>query len=1341
MDDMHRRPVIGLAAAAAFILGGTWHAAAADNRVLIIGIDGAGGSYLPAANTPNIDALAAAGAARYDFLNEAALVANPPEGYGASGANWSTIATGALAAHHGVSDNSFSGSRYDQYPHFYQYVEQQKPQLFTASIVDWSPINDFILGDTPADLSIGGISDNAVRDVTVNLLQTGDPHAIFLHFDQVDAAGHGVGWGTSAYYNAIANVDGLIGNILTALNSRPGVLSGTEDWLVTVTSDHGGQSTSHFASQGLINWQVPMVLSGPSVPDGAPLKQGTLRDVAATALWHLGIDPFGTAVDGRVIGIPFGPPNGVIGDVNQDGLVIGDGTGPAASDDVTAFVAGWMTRGHQSAPAAYMHGDLNLDRVTDLRDWIILNRLNPAMGQAVLHSLAVPEPAGAMLLVAGGALAWSHGRRAVGGFRTLRRRGRLTALAAVCLAAALLRGQSRCRAALTDELVGLYQFEDSFLDGSGSPVASHGIAVNGPQFTTGKIGKAMYLPGVRDYMSLPATAELDFGTTTDFTFSMWIRQDDFLSDPAVLSNKDWDSGDNTGINWAVKGNGIFDLNTKGSGGARRDLDTAANSGQLPVGAWSHVAMTVDRDGATRLYINGINTGTVPVTSQGSFNGSLPWNIGQDGTGQYGVEFTGAVDELAVWRRALSGAEASQLYNNGNGLDLAPLIVDSRLKLVIDRNTGDVTLRNNTGQSQSVIGYQITSSAGALRPASWTPIAGRLDSTGDGSVDADDRWVVLTHSSSSSDLSEASLGTATLAPGARIPLGQGVWTRYFEDVGDIEFLYADGVGDEPLAGLVEFTGNGGAAFLRGDLNFDGFLDSDDWSLLARVMGSDLAGLSAAGRYRRGDLSGDGAYSLDDVLAFRQQFDAVNGPGAFAAMLAVPEPAAVHLAGWASLVWWRLRDAGRRVARRAAAAVAVLTVAAIAVPRGNAATLFQEDFDAVVLGPKIDEGTAGASVWSNAPPAGWSIDSTGVPAGGVAEWRGWAFADPTWWATTAADQGRSQFTKASGVVAVADPDEWDDLPRSPGTYNSFLRTPSIPLAGTPAGAARLRFDSSWLPEDGQTAVVAASYDGGAPVELARWTSAAGDNNFKPGATNETVVLPLNNPPGAASVAVSFGMVNAENDWWWAIDNVEVFTPLALRVDVQSGAMQISGDSGVSISEYEIRSAGGSLNAAAWRAGNLDAQNVGVPTAAAADFNGGGVAADDLATWKAAYGAAASGDADRDGDSDGADFLRWQRQYGATSDAASGWLTMLGTNAQLIEAYLLGATALAADMALGAGYNPAVDARDLVFTYASAEGEATAGFVTYVNLPSAHPAPEPRGIALGMIAAGLAAWRRRR
>lgn len=391
-----------------------------DPRVLVIGIDGAGGRYLPAADTPQIDSLIQNGAGRYDFYNEGGLVDNPPPGYGASGVNWSTIVTGASAAHHGVVDNSFAGSRFNRYPHFFKYIQAHDPNSYRASIVSWEPINSEILSNQYASLErqFSGFTsaqqDALVRDTTVDLMRHGDPDAIFLHFDQVDAAGHGSGWGTPQYNNALAIVDGYIGNIMAAINARPGVASGTEDWLVIVTADHGGLGLGHDASQGPINWEVPFIVSGDSVPDGAALGRGSVRDVVPTALWHLGIDPFELGLDGTVRGLALSPPNGILGDVNQDGLVAGDGSGPIESDDVSAFVTGWLSKGGGGIAARYARGDLNLDGITNLGDWAILNTANRALGQAAFQRvIGVPEPTAAALLTFPIMLITAHCRSAV----------------------------------------------------------------------------------------------------------------------------------------------------------------------------------------------------------------------------------------------------------------------------------------------------------------------------------------------------------------------------------------------------------------------------------------------------------------------------------------------------------------------------------------------------------------------------------------------------------------------------------------------------------------------------------------------------------------------------------------------------------------------------------------------------------------------------------------------------------------------------------------------------------------------------------------------------------------
>jgi hypothetical protein len=214
-------------------------------------------------------------------------------------------------------------------------------------------------------------------------------------------------------------------------------------------------------------------------------------------------------------------------------------------------------------------------------------------------------------------------------------------------------------------------------------------------------------------------------------------------------------------------------------------------------------------------------------------------------------------------------------------------------------------------------------------------------------------------------------------------------------------------------------------------------------------------------------------------------------------------------------------------------------------GGTVQLLMEDFEGLPLGPSPEEAPPG-TFWTDLPPDGWIVDDSGVPGAGdpandgVTEWAGWSFVSKSWWAQVAGDQDRSLFENGNAVVAVVDPDEWDDLPHADGFYNALMSTPVIDISTIEALTLQLKFDSSWKQEDTQTAFVSVSYDGGAPIEILRWESKGGDPAFlKPDAVNETVTLDLNNPDGAHDMVITFGMLNAGNDWWWAIDNIEVIS----------------------------------------------------------------------------------------------------------------------------------------------------------------------------------------------------------
>lgn len=227
------------------------------------------------------------------------------------------------------------------------------------------------------------------------------------------------------------------------------------------------------------------------------------------------------------------------------------------------------------------------------------------------------------------------------------------------------------------------------------------------------------------------------------------------------------------------------------------------------------------------------------------------------------------------------------------------------------------------------------------------------------------------------------------------------------------------------------------------------------------------------------------------------------------------------------------------------------------------VWSENFDAVPLGDSVnerivrdhvtvEESTPETDPFPNAftktTPTGWGIDNSlglpgiGDPAVGVEEWEGWSFTNSDFWLFVK-DSQRSQFTdpatgKASGVFAVADPDNWDNLgdAESQGSFNSLLETPALDISSVPAGQLAISFDSSWRDEDAQLAQLEVDFGSGWQ-NVFTWSSDSADPNFKDDAPNESVFYLLNNPAGATTAKVRFGMLNATDDWWWAIDNVRI------------------------------------------------------------------------------------------------------------------------------------------------------------------------------------------------------------
>jgi len=284
-------------------------------KILLIGLDGARFDALRAAATPHLDALIDEGAVAQPIR---IFPEHTREADTVSGPGWSSILTGVWADKHGVLDNDFKSPRYDKHPHFFTLLKRARPDAYTASLADWAPIRTLITTDAdinppfPIDSKLKApagytAADADVAQAALKLLAEPKLTAAFVYFGQIDDSGHADGFHPSVptYIAAIERVDAYIGELLAALKNRPTYAQ--EDWLVLVTSDHGGRGTRH--GGGHTDPDIAcsfLIVSGPAAQRGKISDQCGLVDAVPTALTHLGvaIDPK-WSLDGRPVGLRF----------------------------------------------------------------------------------------------------------------------------------------------------------------------------------------------------------------------------------------------------------------------------------------------------------------------------------------------------------------------------------------------------------------------------------------------------------------------------------------------------------------------------------------------------------------------------------------------------------------------------------------------------------------------------------------------------------------------------------------------------------------------------------------------------------------------------------------------------------------------------------------------------------------------------------------------------------------------------------------------------------------------------------------------------------------------------
>ncbi|MEM7305344.1 MAG: alkaline phosphatase family protein [Planctomycetota bacterium] len=265
-------------------------------KVLMVFVDGFLPDAIALARTPNLDRLIRRGAWSLEARAESTTI---------SGSGWSTFLNGVHWDKHGVPDNAFEAPRYGRYPHVIQRLKEARPEARAASANCWRPIEDGLVAPSGADRVIyheyydydddyfddESCDAKSVADLAEHL-RDADPDLAVIMFGELDGVGHLEG---NAHYYAedplyrrmLTQVDEGIGFLLDAIRARP--THGDEDWLILVSSDHGGSQGLGHGRNLPSHRKVPLVVSGPRVARGEIWPPPQPCDLATTALHHLGV--------------------------------------------------------------------------------------------------------------------------------------------------------------------------------------------------------------------------------------------------------------------------------------------------------------------------------------------------------------------------------------------------------------------------------------------------------------------------------------------------------------------------------------------------------------------------------------------------------------------------------------------------------------------------------------------------------------------------------------------------------------------------------------------------------------------------------------------------------------------------------------------------------------------------------------------------------------------------------------------------------------------------------------------------------------------------------------------
>jgi predicted AlkP superfamily pyrophosphatase or phosphodiesterase len=166
----------------------------------------------------------------------------------------------------------------------------------TAFFYNWEPLRDL---NRPGSLWFSFFrntayqvdGDDEIAREAAHRIPTDRPDFAFLYLGTVDTVGHLCGWMSAEYLSQLERIDGLLGQVLSAL---------PDDYAVIAQADHGGHERNHGTDRPE-DMIIPWMAAGPGIRRGHAIAAPvSLLDTAPTLARLLAIAPH-PEWEGRVV--------------------------------------------------------------------------------------------------------------------------------------------------------------------------------------------------------------------------------------------------------------------------------------------------------------------------------------------------------------------------------------------------------------------------------------------------------------------------------------------------------------------------------------------------------------------------------------------------------------------------------------------------------------------------------------------------------------------------------------------------------------------------------------------------------------------------------------------------------------------------------------------------------------------------------------------------------------------------------------------------------------------------------------------------------------------------------